>query len=271
MVLMQFLFPLILVISHVLAQQISNGGLFRVPADQRYRDPKTRAAIFRVSRFATAFQPLQDMRAERNRLVEESRMSGSRSFKVSSHPIYLTNPRGISLPPAMDPLYYIQVGDIHPPEENRLRILIDWGGLKGLGRKGLMKDLKGSKQGVKARQIDQKVAMTSSSCSRSQLLQLWRTRKRPQRPKKIQPERWPPKRISEGWSSAKRGVEKLRQKGFGGRFPDRWSAVRPASSEWVEELDEEEPLPEYKHSPITVAAAYNQKFYPSLPRYESFV
>ena len=27
-----------------------NGGLFRVPADQRYRDPKTRAAIFRVSR-----------------------------------------------------------------------------------------------------------------------------------------------------------------------------------------------------------------------------
>ena len=28
-----------------------NGGLFRVPADQRYRDPKTRAAIFRVSRW----------------------------------------------------------------------------------------------------------------------------------------------------------------------------------------------------------------------------
>ena len=116
----------------------------------------------------------------------------------------------------MDPLYYIQVGDIHPPEENRLRILIDWGGLKGLGRKGL-KDLKGSK-GVKSRQKDQKEAMASSSCSRSQLLQLWRTRKRPQRPKKIQPERWPPKRISEGWSSAKRAMEKLRDKGLGRWF-----------------------------------------------------
>jgi len=266
MVVMQFLLPLILIISPAFAQQISNGGLFRVPADQRYRDPKTRAAIFRVSRFATAFQPLQDMRAERNRLVEESRMSGSRSFKVSQHPIYLTNPRGISLPPAMDPLYYIQVGDIHPLEENRLRILIDWGGLKGLGRKGL-KDLKGSKQGVKARQKDQNVAMVSSSCSRSQLLQLWRTRKRPQRPKKVQQERWPPKRISEGWSSAKRAVAKLREKGF-----NRWSAVRPASSEWVE-IEEEEPLPEYKHSPPidAPAASYNQKFYLSLPRYESFV
>ena len=74
-----------------------NGGLFRVPANEIYRDPKTRAAIIRVSRlsslsstchkskipisiicwqlftptrkcrFASAFQPLQDMRAERNR------------------------------------------------------------------------------------------------------------------------------------------------------------------------------------------------------------
>ena len=166
----------------------------------------------------------------------------------------------------MDPLYYIQVGDIHPLEENRLRILIDWGGLKGLDRKGL-KDLKGSKQGVKARQKDQNVAMVSSSCSRSQLLQLWRTRKRPQRPKKTQQERWPPKRNSEGWSSAKRAVAKLREKGF-----NRWSAVRPASSEWVE-IEEEEPLPEYKHSPPidAPAASYNQKFYLSLPRYESFV
>ena len=74
-----------------------NGGLFRVPANEIYRDPKTRAAIIRVSRlsslssscyktkipifiiwcqlfsptrkcrFASTFQPLQDMRAERNR------------------------------------------------------------------------------------------------------------------------------------------------------------------------------------------------------------
>ena len=76
---------------------LGNGGLFRVPANEIYRDPKTRAAIIRVSRlsslsstchkskipisiicwqlftptrkcrFASAFQPLQDMRAERNR------------------------------------------------------------------------------------------------------------------------------------------------------------------------------------------------------------
>ena len=116
---------------------LGNGGLFRVPANEIYRDPKTRAAIIRVSRFsplsstchkskipifiiwwqlffptrkcrfASTFQPLQDMRAERNRqvntldvkvnsfkvrLVEEKR-SSSRSFKVS-HPVFLTNPRG---------------------------------------------------------------------------------------------------------------------------------------------------------------------------------
>ena len=76
---------------------LGNGGLFRVPANEIYRDPKTRAAIIRVSRlsplsstcyktkipifiiccqrfsptrkcrFASTFQPLQDMRAERNR------------------------------------------------------------------------------------------------------------------------------------------------------------------------------------------------------------
>ena len=50
--------------------------------------------------------------------------------------------------------------------------------------------------------------------------------------------------------------------------------MRPASSEWVE-IEEEEPLPEYKHSPpiaaAAAAAAYNQKFYLSLPRYESLV
>lgn len=244
---MQFhlsLLPLILILSQVLAQQISNGGLFRVPSDQRYRDPKTRAAIFRVSRFATAFQPLQDMRAERNRLVEESSRSSSRSFKVFQHPIYLTNPRGTSLPPVMDPLYYIQVGDIVPPQENKLRLLIDWGGLKGLGRKGL-KEAKGIK-GAKARHKDHKL---SSSCNRSQVLQFWRTRKRQQRPKKIQqPEQWLPKRISEGWSG-KQAVEKLRGKGYG-RLAERW----PAS-------EEEEPLPEYKHSPTAAASAFNQKFY----------
>jgi len=91
MVVMQFLLPLMLILSPVFAQQISNGGLFRVPADERYRDPKTRAAIFKVSRFATAFQPLQDMRAERNRLVEESRMSVSRSFKAFPYPLQWTH------------------------------------------------------------------------------------------------------------------------------------------------------------------------------------
>ena len=148
----------------------------------------------------------------------------------------------------MDPLYYIQVGDIQPPQENRLHLLIDWGGLKGLGRKGL-KESK-SPKGGKARQKDQKVGGT---CSRSQVLHLWRTMRRQQRPKKQQPERWLPKRISEGWSGK---VEKLRE---AGRLGGRWST-----------LEEEEPLPEYRHSP-TAAAVFTQKFYFSLPRYQSLV
>ena len=79
----------------------------------------------------------------------------------------------------MDPLYYKQIGDIQPPQENRLRLLIDWGGLKGQGRKVLKEEKKGPK-GAIGQQKDHKVGGT---CSRRQLLQFWRKRRRQQRPK----------------------------------------------------------------------------------------
>ena len=157
---------------------------------------------------------------------------------------------GVSLPPVMDPLYYIQVKDIEPLHQNRLRLLI-----KGLGRKQ-PKISQGSKH-LKAKQKDCKGI---SSCSRCQILRFRRIEK--QRPKqKQQPEQWPPRRISEGWSAKKMALEKLRENGYD-RIPER-----PASEHKGWEV-EEEALPEYKHSLTT--APYKQKLYEtSLPRYES--
>ena len=169
---------------------------------------------------------------------------------------------GVSLPPVMDPLYYIQVKDIEPLHQNRLRLLI-----KGLGRKQL-KISQGSKH-LKAKQKDCKGI---SSCSRCQILRFRRIEKqRPkqkqqpkqkQRPKKKQqPEQWPPRRISESWLAKKMALEKLRENG-NDRIPER-----PASEHKGWEV-EEEALPEYKHSLTT--APYKQKLYEtSLPQYES--
>ena len=135
---------------------------------------------------------------------------------------------GNDLPSLMEPLYYIQVEDIEAPLENKLRLLIDWGGLKALGRKGL-KDLKGSKglknlkrlkdlEAMKGSQAGVKVAKQKehkpgSFFTRSQLLHFWRTNKRPERRRKMG--RWTTstkisgdgstkRKSTESWSSTKK-------------------------------------------------------------------
>ena len=151
---------------------------------------------------------------------------------------------GNDLPTVMEPLYYIQVEDIEAPLENKLRLLIDWGGLKALGRKGL-KDLKGSKdlknlkrlkglEAMKGSQAGVKVARRKehkpgSFFTRSQLLHFWRTNKRPERRKKMG--RWTSstkisgdgstkKKSTESWSSTKK-------KNTGG-----WSAKKQTTGDW---------------------------------------
>ena len=193
---------------------------------------------------------------------------------------------GNDLPSAMEPLYYIQVEDIEAPLENKLRLLIDWGGLKALGRKGL-KDLKGSKglknlkrlkdlEAMKGSQAGVKVAKQKehkpgSFFTRSQLLHFWRTNKRPERRKKMgrwttskkisstkknteswsstkkkNTGGWSSKQTKGDWSAKKNGGGGLSAKRAFGRFPERWSADSEERG-WIEE-EEEEPLPEYQHS-----------------------
>ena len=185
---------------------------------------------------------------------------------------------GNDLPSLMEPLYYIQVEDIEAPLENKLRLLIDWGGLKALGRKGL-KDLKGSKdlknlkrlkdlEAMKGSQGGVKVARRKehkpgSFFTRSQLLHFWRTNKRPERRRKMG--RWTmstkisgdgstkKKNTGDWWSKQTTGDWSGKENGGGGwsakrafgRFPERWSADSE-ERDWMEE--KEEPLPEYQHS-----------------------
>ena len=139
---------------------------------------------------------------------------------------------GNDLPSAMEPLYYIQVEDIEAPLENKLRLLIDWGGLKALGRKGL-KDLKGSKdlknlkrlkdlEAMKGSQAGVKVARRKehkpgSFFTRSQLLHFWRTNKRPERQRKMG--RWTTSTKISGDGSLKR------------KGTESWSSIKKKNKE----------------------------------------
>ena len=114
-------------LSHCSGQLTGNGGVFRLPAGEQYRDAETLQASERVSAFAKRVQPALDIEAELNMLGERERHSYRPKRKLppvffSSHlPTY-----GRKM--AADLFYYEQSKKIVPPQENKDRIEKEWVG-----------------------------------------------------------------------------------------------------------------------------------------------
>ena len=82
-------FPFSLLLSHCSGQLTGNGGVFRLPAGEQYRDAETRRASERVSAFAKRVQPALDIEAELNKLGE--RVPSSVVLKRKLPPVFFSS------------------------------------------------------------------------------------------------------------------------------------------------------------------------------------
>ena len=75
-----------------------------------FRDPETIAASARASRFAKYFQPLNDLFAEQNKLIELQRSSFQPDRSKGRPPVFLTSGAGHHGQGGSEALYYSDTG-----------------------------------------------------------------------------------------------------------------------------------------------------------------
>ena len=113
---------LLLLTPHVGAQLVGNRGVVQLPSGFEYRledsffefpftnsilrDSETLAASARASRFAKYFQPLNDLFAEQNKLIELQRSSYQTDRSGSRPPVFLTSGTGHHGQGGSNALYY---------------------------------------------------------------------------------------------------------------------------------------------------------------------
>ena len=112
---------LLLTRHHVSAQLVGNRGVVQLPSgfeyrlnnfkiylytDSLFRDSETLAASARASRFAKYFQPLNDLFAEQNKLIELQRSSFQTDRSGGRPPVFLTSGSGHLGQGGSEALYY---------------------------------------------------------------------------------------------------------------------------------------------------------------------
>ena len=112
---------LLLLTHHVGAQLVGNRGVVQLPSgfeyrlekvlsylytDSTFRDSETLAASARASRFAKYFQPLNDLFAEQNKLIELQRSSFQTDRSGGRPPVFLTSGSGHLGHGGSEALYY---------------------------------------------------------------------------------------------------------------------------------------------------------------------
>ena len=113
---------LLLLTHHVGAQLVGNRGVVQLPSGFEYRlnnfkiyfyilistfrDSETLAASARASRFAKYFQPLNDLFAEQNKLIELQRSSFQTDRSGGRPPVFLTSGSGHLGQGGSEALYY---------------------------------------------------------------------------------------------------------------------------------------------------------------------